>query len=164
MLHFLCIKDTCKLLWTKLTCYCLLHALFLYFGRKGLNSQLGSIQPHLNSKETFPGQRLNSSQVGDLYSEETPNPTIWSEKSKPDLTVFLHHHNTNKEIKSPTILEYSLDQTTASKIKTPNDLHVRKRKLLMNAESYQFPVPDGSLSGWQQVKSLTKRCRHMSCV
>lgn len=86
------------------------------------------------------------------------------EKNKPELTVFLHYHNKNKEIKSPIILEYSLDKTTASKIKTPKHLHGGKCKLLMNTASYQFPVPDGSLLGWQQVKSLTKRCRHMSCV
>lgn len=138
--------------------------MFLYFDRKGLHSQLESIQPHLNSEETFLGQRLNSLQTGVLYSEETPNPTIRYEKNKPDLTVFLHYHNKNKEIKSPIILEYRLDKTTASKIKTPNHLHVRKCKLLMSTVSYQFPVPDGSLLGWQQVKSLTKRCRHMSRV
>lgn len=83
---------------------------------------------------------------------------------KIDLTVFPNYHNTNKEIKSTIILEYNLDKTIASKIKTLTILHVGKCKLLMNTAPYQFPVPDGSLSSWQQFKSLTKRCRHMSYV
>lgn len=79
----------------------------LYFDRKGLHSQLGSLQPYLNSEETFLGQGLNSLQVGDLYREEIPSATVLYEKSKPDLTVFLHYHNKNEEIKSPIILRVS---------------------------------------------------------
>lgn len=51
---------------------------------------------------------------------------------------FLNHHNKNKEIKSPIILEYSLDKTTAPKIKTLSILHVGKCKLFMNTAPYQF--------------------------
>lgn len=125
--------------------------------------QLGCIQPHINYEETFLGQRSNSLQACDLYRKETPNLMSLYEKNRSDLAVFLKHHNKNKEM-SPIILQYSLDKTTASKIKTLGHFHVGKCKLLMNTAPYQFPVPDGSLSGWQQLKSLTKRCRHMSCV
>lgn len=144
-------------------CYCLLGTSCLYFDRKCVYSQLGSIQSHFNQGKTFLGQRLNSLQGGDLYRIETPNPTSLHEQNRSDLTVFLNH-NKNKEIKSPIILEYSLDKTTASKIKTLTILHVGKCKLFMNTAPYQFPAPDGSLSGWQQLKSPTKSCRHMSCV
>lgn len=85
-------------------------------------------------------------------------------KNRSDLIVFLNHYNTSKKIKSPIILEYSLEKTTAPEIKTLTIFPVGKRKLLMNNTPYQFPVPDGSLSGWKQLKSLTKRCRHMTCA
>lgn len=91
--------------------------MFLHFDRKGVRSQWGSIQLHFNYEETFFSQRLNSLQGGDFYRKETPNPTSPYEKNRSDLTVVLNHHNKNKEIKSPIILEYSLDKTTASRIK-----------------------------------------------
>lgn len=51
------------------------------------------------------------------YRKRTPNPTSLYEKNSSDLTVFLNHNNKNKERKSGISLEYSLDNTTASKIK-----------------------------------------------
>lgn len=59
--------------------------------------------------------------------------TGWS-----DLTVFLNCHNKNKEIKSPIILEYSLDKNTASKIKTLKHFTRWKYTLLMNIHPISF--------------------------
>lgn len=81
-------------------------------------SRQESIQPHFNYEKSFWGQILNSVHGGNLHKKETPTRISVHGKNRSDLTVFLNHHNKNKEIRSPIISDYSLDKTTASKIKT----------------------------------------------
>ena len=124
--------------------------MFLHFDRKGVHCQWGSIQPHFNYEETFFSQRLNSLQGGDLYRKETPNPTSDYEKDRSDLTVVLNHHNKNKEIKSPIILEYSLDKTTASRIKTLKHFTCWKMSIVN-----EHCTPTVSCSRWLSVRLAT---------
>lgn len=126
--------------------------MFLHFDRKGVHFQWGSIQPHFNYEGNFFGQRLNSLQGGDLYTKETQFyiTVCKKKKKKSDLTVFLNHHNKNKQTKNTIISEYSLDKTTAFKIKTL--MHFTRWKMLIVNEHCTLSV---SCSRWPSVRLAT---------
>lgn len=125
--------------------------MFLHFDRKGVHFQWGSIQPHFNYEGNFFGQRLNSLQGGDLYTKETQfYITVCKKKKKSDLTVFLNHNNKNKQTKNTIISEYSLDKTTAFKIKTL--MHFTRWKMLIVNEHCTLSV---SCSRWPSVRLAT---------
>lgn len=124
--------------------------MFLHFDRKGVHFQWGSIQPHFNYEGNFFGQRLNSLQGGDLYTKETQFYITVCKKKKSDLTVFLNHNNKNKQTKNTIISEYSLDKTTAFKIKTL--MHFTRWKMLIVNEHCTLSV---SCSRWPSVRLAT---------
>lgn len=116
-----------------------------------MHFQWGSIQPHFNYEGNFFGQRLNSLQGGDLYTKETQfYITVCKKKKKSDLTVFLNHNNKNKQTKNTIISEYSLDKTTAFKIKTL--MHFTRWKMLIVNEHCTLSV---SCSRWPSVRLAT---------
>ena len=94
---------------------------------------------------------MNSLQGGDLYTKETQfYITIHTHTHKSDLTVFLNHHNKNKETKNPIISEYSLDKTTAFESKTL--MHFTRWKMLIANEHCTL---SGSCSRWLSVRLAT---------
>lgn len=118
-----------------------------------MHFQWGSIQPHFNYEGNFFGQRLNSLQGGDLYTKETQfyiTVCKKKKKKKSDLTVFLNHNNKNKQTKNTIISEYSLDKTTAFKIKTL--MHFTRWKMLIVNEHCTLSV---SCSRWPSVRLAT---------
>lgn len=105
----------------------------------------------LTMKETFLAKDWILCKVVICTQKKLNSISLYAKKKKKsDLTVFLNHNNKNKQTKNTIISEYSLDKTTAFKIKTL--MHFTRWKMLIVNEHCTLSV---SCSRWPSVRLAT---------